>query len=41
MIGLVADVIASNRKILQDTQYHARKLEYGMCGETAISNTIK
>lgn len=28
MIGLVADVIASNRKILQDTQYHARRAEY-------------
>lgn len=27
-IGLVADVIASNRKLLQDTQYHVRKLEY-------------
>ena len=28
MIGLVADVIASNRKLLQDTQYHVRKMEY-------------
>lgn len=28
MIGLVADVIAANRKLLQDTQYHARRLEY-------------
>lgn len=28
MIGLMADVIAANRKILQDTQYHARKAEY-------------
>ncbi len=28
MIGLVADVIAANRKLLQDTQYHARKTEY-------------
>lgn len=28
MIGLVADVIAANRKILQDTQYHARRAEY-------------
>ena len=28
MIGLLADVIASNRKLLQDTQYHVRKLEY-------------
>ena len=28
MIGLVADVIAANRKLLQDTQYHARRTEY-------------
>lgn len=28
MIGLVADVIAANRKLLQDTQYHTRRTEY-------------
>lgn len=28
VIGLLADVIAANRKLLQDTQYHARKSEY-------------
>ena len=28
MIGLMADVIAANRKLLQDTQYHARRSEY-------------
>lgn len=28
MIGLVAGVIAANRKLIQDTQYHIRKLEY-------------
>lgn len=28
MIGLVADVIAANRKILQDVQYHLKRLEY-------------
>lgn len=28
MIGLMADIIAANRKILEDTQYHARKVEY-------------
>ncbi len=28
MIGLVADIIAANRKLLQDTQYHTRKTEY-------------
>ena len=33
MIGLVADVIAANRKILEDTQYHVRKSEYdALCG---------
>lgn len=28
VIGLLADVIAANRKIMQDTQYHVRKSEY-------------
>ena len=28
MLGLLADVIAANRKLLQDTQYHVRKMEY-------------
>lgn len=28
MIGLVADMISGNRKILEDTQYHVRKSEY-------------
>lgn len=28
MIGLVADVIAGSRKLIQDTQYHARRAEY-------------
>lgn len=28
MIGLVADVISANRKILEDTQYHTRRAEY-------------
>lgn len=28
MIGLVADLIAANRKLLQDTQYHVRRAEY-------------
>ena len=30
MIGLVADVIAANRKILQDVQYHIKRMEYEM-----------
>ena len=28
MIGLVADVISANRRLLQDTQYHVRRTEY-------------
>ena len=27
-IGLVSDVIAANRRLLQDTQYHTRRAEY-------------
>lgn len=28
MIGLVSDLMASNRRILADTQYHVRRMEY-------------
>ena len=28
MIGLVSDLIASNRRILADTQYHVKRMEY-------------
>ena len=28
IIGLQADIIAANRKILQDVQYRVRKMEY-------------
>jgi hypothetical protein len=28
MIGLVSDLISSNRRILADTQYHVRRMEY-------------
>lgn len=28
VIGMLADVIAANRKILEDTQYHIRKMKY-------------
>ena len=28
VIGMLADVISANRKILEDTQYHIRKQEY-------------
>lgn len=30
MIGLISDLIAANRKILSDTQYHVRRMEYDM-----------
>lgn len=35
MIGLLADVLAANRKILQDAQYHIRKMEYEKTNGTA------
>lgn len=28
VIGMLADVISANRKILEDTQYHVKKMEY-------------
>ena len=28
ILGLQADIIAANRKILEDVQYHVRKLDY-------------
>lgn len=28
VIGMLADVISANRKILEDTQYHVKKIEY-------------
>lgn len=33
MIGLVSDLMASNRRILTDTQYHVRRMEYAMIEE--------
>jgi glycosyltransferase involved in cell wall biosynthesis len=33
MIGLVSDLISSNRRILADTQYHVRRMEYEMMGK--------
>jgi hypothetical protein len=29
MIGLVADLIRGNRRLIEDTQYRVRKLEIG------------
>ena len=28
IVGLEADIISANRKILEDVQYHVRKLDY-------------
>ncbi len=28
VVGLLADVLAANRKLIEDTQYHVRKIEY-------------
>ncbi len=28
IIGLQADIIAANRKIMEDIQYHVRKMDY-------------
>ena len=33
IIGLQADIIAKNRKLLEDIQYHVRKIEYGIYNE--------
>ena len=30
VIGLQADIIAANRKIMEDIQYHVRKMDYDM-----------
>lgn len=37
MIGIQADIIASNRKLLEDIQYHIRKIDY----ENAIKDNTK
>lgn len=41
MIGLVADVIAANRRILQDTQYHTRRMEYEQYESKKTINKVK
>lgn len=33
IIGLQADIIAKNRKLLEDIQYHVRKLDYDRCSK--------
>lgn len=40
MIGLLADVLAANRKILQDVQYHVRKKEYESKGQGTSNKDV-
>ena len=35
-IGLLADTIAANRKILQDVQFHVKRLEYEVHGNRGV-----
>jgi hypothetical protein len=35
LIGLLADLIANNRKLLEETVYRVRKLELGAAGESS------
>lgn len=37
VIGLLADTIAANRRILEDVQYHVRKLDYDICEEKSVN----
>ena len=30
VVGLLADILAANRKLIEDTQYHVRRMEYEM-----------
>lgn len=39
LIGLLADLIASNRKLLEDVQYHVRKLDYDGAKERKEENS--
>ena len=41
IIGLQADIIAANRKILEDVQYHVRKLEYDSTNPDISGNIEK
>ena len=38
VVGLLADVISGNRKILQEIQYELRKMDYGP-GHEAMKNS--
>lgn len=37
VIGLLADTIAANRRILEDVQYHVRKLDYDIGEEKSVN----
>ena len=43
VVGLLGDVISSNRKILQDVQYHVRKMDYSRqeCEDEKSSDLVK
>ena len=42
VIGLQADIIAANRKILQDIQYRVRKMEYNTeCANISAENLTR
>lgn len=36
IVGLQADIISGNRKLLEDIQYHVRKLDYDTCKEKVV-----
>lgn len=43
VVGLLGDVISANRKILQDVQYHVRKMDYSRqeCEDEKTSDLVK
>ena len=43
VVGLLGDVISANRKILQDVQYHVRKMDYSrhVCEDEKSSDLVK
>ena len=43
VVGLLGDVISANRKILQDVQYHVRKMDYSRqeCEDEKSSDIVK
>lgn len=39
-IGLLVDTVAANRKILEDVQYHVRKMDYDSNPETQTPDDV-